>query len=189
MVSRIEFYQFNNEVWYRQGKENKKLTEDSPIVSELISYLCEFYPQAVAALEKEYKNIADDTYRRYRIVVRFCKCNFGIADNVFDIDSESRFVFECVACPLRGECKLENIVCNPTFNSSISKSEMRVLELLYRGVARTDIADRLYLSERTVHNHIRNAFCRIGVHSTIEFIEYANSNKLFAPERFDDEGM
>lgn len=189
MLSKIEFYQFNDELWYRKDKENLKLTEDAPLVSELITYLCEFYPQAVASLEREYKNITDDNYRRYRIVLRFCKCNFGVTDNVFDVDSESRLSFEYVSCPLRGECKLENIVCNPTFNSSISKSEMRVLELLYRGVSRAEIANRLYLSERTVHNHIRNAYCRIGVHSTAEFIEYANSNKLFARERFEYEGM
>ena len=97
MIGKVEFYQFNNEIWYRRDKENLKLTEESPIVSELLTHLCEFYPQAVAALEKEFKNITDDSYRNYRIVLRFCKCNFGVSDNVFDINSESRFSFEYIA--------------------------------------------------------------------------------------------
>ena len=43
----------------------------------------------------------------------------------------------------------------------------------------SDIADTLYLSEHTVHNHIRNAFVRLGIHSKSEFIKFADRNNLF----------
>lgn len=180
---KIELYTFNNEVWYRDEDGSKRLSVGSDIISVIYEKIADFYPAALSALEKEYRQIEDIHYKRFRIVQRFCKCNFGNIDNVFDIQSDGRFKFECVSCPLRGECKLENIVCNPKFDSKISDAEMRVLSLIYRGVDKETIADKLCLSAHTVNNHIRNAYTRIGIHSTAEFIEYASSNKLFDDER------
>ena len=182
-MNKTEFYTFNNEVWYRTGEETKRLTEFSPLVDDIISEMTEFYPEAYNALSKEFRKIELVAIQRFRIAQRFIKCNFSNIDNVWDIQGNGKMVFEHVQCPLRGECPLENIVCNPSFNSMISKREMEVLHLLYQGVSREKIAERLYLSEHTVRNHIRNAFVRIGVHDEREFIDYANRNTLFKDER------
>jgi DNA-binding NarL/FixJ family response regulator len=87
-----------------------------------------------------------------------------------------------VPCPLRGECILEGVVCSPEFNSKISDSEMRVLELLYKGYDKEEIAEKLFLSVHTVNNHIRNAYVRLGFREKAEFIDYAHRNKLFKDE-------
>lgn len=82
---------------------------------------------------------------------RFAKCNFGNLDStVEDINNNGKVNFEHVQCPLRGECKYEDIICNPQFNSSLSDAEMRVMKLVYDGKSNDDIADSLYLSPHTV---------------------------------------
>jgi len=56
------------------------------------------------------------------------------------------------------------------------------LELLSRGIPRPQIAEELCLSPHTVHNHIRNASVRIGVHKESELIAYAHKHNLFKEE-------
>ena len=182
VLSNIEFYTFNDEAWlHRADGTAEKLTEQhSDIISSLYETIEQFYPAAFAALGKEYERcIPNMSFYRYRIVVRFIKCNFGNIDKTTDIDSLGRFHLECVPCPLRGECRLENIVCRPEFAHNLSDAEMRVMRLWYEGQTKEQIAEQLYLSAHTVNNHIRNAYTRIGVHSQAEFVRYADTNKLF----------
>lgn len=179
-----EFYTFNSEVWYRKNDTCSKLSEsDTETIGKLLDFISEFYQEAFQALQKEYKSISDIRLKNYRIACRFVKCNFGIIDNVLDIDANGRCRFERVECPLRGECKLECIVCSPKFNSKISQAEMRVLRLLYDGLSTEDIALRLYLSEYTVKNHIHNAMQRLDLHSVKEFVLYAKNNGIFNSDR------
>ena len=184
-MTNIEFYILDNETRYRlPDGTDEKLTESSlEVISFMIDKIENLYPKAYAALQKEYKPLnAIPFLKRYNVVNRFCRCNFGSIDNVRDIDSKGRFVFEYVSCPLRGECLMEGVVCSPEFCSQISKSEMRVLELLYRGYDKEEIAEKLFLSIHTVNNHIRNAYTRLGFHEKSEFIDYAHRNKLFKEE-------
>jgi DNA-binding CsgD family transcriptional regulator len=184
-MNNIEFYIFENETRYRlPDGTDERLTEGShEVIKHMLDKIENLYPKAYAALNKEYKKLnAIPFLKRYNIVNRFCRCNFGSIDNIRDIDSKGRFVFEHVPCPLRGECSMEGIVCNPEFNSQISKSEMRVLELLYRGFEKEEIAEKLFLSVHTVNNHIHNAYVRLGFHEKAEFIDYAHRNKLFKGE-------
>lgn len=178
-----EFYNFNDEVWYRKDNICEKLSEHhTDIIDKIINVLNDFYPDAYKALEKEYKNIIDRRLKNYRIVYRFCKCNFGEIDNIMDFDLYGKIHFERVVCPLRGECRLENICCQPKFNSKISDAEMRVLNLLYKGETKENIAEKLYLSLHTIKNHINNAYSRLGIHSTSEFMQYAREHNLFKEE-------
>ena len=180
-LSGIEFFTFEGEVWHRTpGGEQKKLIEGDPAIRELLDSLSENYPEAHAALEEVFEKLkGNKVYQRYRMVKRFCKCNWGAIDPVPDVCADGQMHFEHVPCPLRGECKHENIICHPKFNSKISPAEKRVLELVYKGVRCDEIADRLYLSIHTVKNHKRNAFARIGVSDTPAFIAYANAHNLF----------
>lgn len=178
----MEFFTFEDEVWYKASNgQSGRLTEHSTdIIESLLCKIEAFYPKAYSALSQEYARCKPNIwYFRYRIVIRFLKCNFGNIDNIQDIDKSGTFNFECVPCPLRGECRYENIICHPQFDHRISAAEMRVLRLLYNGSKQSDIADTLYLSEHTVHNHIRNAFVRLGIHSKSEFIKFADRNNLF----------
>lgn len=182
IIRNIEFYSFNNEAWYNSEETGcEKITESSTdIINFFIDGLCEFWPDAYKGLDKEYKSLNFNlSYKRFRIVKRFICCNFSNIDDVNDVDANGNFHFEHVPCPLRGECAIEGICCHPKFNSKISDSEKRVLELLYKGQDKESIANTLCLSEHTVNNHIRNAYNRLAIHSTAEFIKYASTNHLF----------
>lgn len=181
---KTEFYNFESEVWFRRDGKAEQLTEDrEDVVSELSGIVKTFYPQAYDALCREYGKLAvNPKYYRFKIAERFCKCNFGSIDNVSDIDEFGRFHFERVSCPLRGECRLEGVVCSPKFDSKITDAEMRVMRLVAAGFKSEAIADRLYLSVFTVRNHIRNVLCRLGLHDRAEFVDYAHRNNLFKDE-------
>ncbi|MBE6244226.1 MAG: helix-turn-helix transcriptional regulator [Bacteroidales bacterium] len=181
---RTEFYTFESEVWFRKDGITSQLTErEEDVISELVGVVKTFYPKAYDALNKEYVGLsANPKYYRYKIAERFCKCNFGNIDNVSDIDEFGRFNFERVSCPMRGECRLEGIVCSSKFDSKITDSELRVMKLVVAGLKSDAIADRLYLSVFTVRNHIRNVLCRLGLHDRAEFVDYAHRNKLFSDD-------
>lgn len=178
----IEFYNLNEEIWMRSADgECQRITEDK---GDLVTFVCEkiqdFYPKAYQALEEYYaKSKANVSWYRFLIVKRFIRCNFGNIDDIKDIDVCGSFKLECVPCPLRGECRLENVVCRPEFNHNLSAAELRVMRLWYIGETKDSIAEKLYLSVHTVNNHIRNAYYRLGIHSKAEFVRYAETNKLF----------
>lgn len=178
----IEFYNLNGEVWMRTADgQCERITEDK---SDIVAYVCEkiqdFYPKAYQALEDYYsKSQTNMSWYRFLIAKRFIRCNFGNIDDIKDIDVSGSFKLECVACPLRGECKFEGVVCRPEFNHNLSTAEMRVMGLWYQGDTKEQIAEKLYLSVHTINNHIRNAYFRLGIHTKAEFVRYAESNNLF----------
>lgn len=182
MPSGIEFYTFEDELWYRTPDgHTERLTErHNDVVALVLDKIEQFYPKAYVALSKEYERcVANLSLYRFRMVQRFCKCNFGNIDNIADIDGYGRMRLECVPCPLRGECRMEGVICRPEFDSQLSDSEHRVLRLWYQGMSKEEIAEQLYLSIHTVNNHIRNAFARLGIHEKAEFFRYAEANNLF----------
>ncbi len=138
------------------------------------------YPDAYQALANLY---AESSRNRpiflQRIVQRFLKCNYSPSDNKPDFYNGTFANIEYVQCPLRGECRLEGIVCNPKYKPSLRPSEMRVMAKWFEGLNEDEIADCLCLSIFTVHNHIRNAYARLGVHSRSEFVKYAVNHNLF----------
>lgn len=179
----VEFYTFEDQVWYRleDGSQHRLTESDREFVRYLIEQFQEFYPEAFDACAAEYKRCQPNLqHYQYRIALRLCKCNFGVIDtSTSDIDASGQFHFEHVPCPLRGECKHENVICHPRFNSKISDAEMRVLGLLFKGMKRPQIADELCLSPHTVHNHIRNVSARLGANKESELIAYAHRHNLF----------
>ena len=180
--SNIEFYTYEHEVWFRtaDGHSERLMERHHDVVEMLLEKIEQFYPAAYAALCNEYQRLQGNlSLYRFRMVQRFAKCNFGVIDNIPDIDSYGKLNLECVPCPLRGECRHEGVICRPDFDSKISDAEMRVLKLWYNGLTKEEIAEELYLSIHTVNNHIRNAFTRLGIHEKAEFFRYASQNHLF----------
>lgn len=153
---------------------------DKAFTRLLICYIREFYPEAYKALCEIYTkvNFNQATYE-YRIAHRFIRCNFNEYDNENDIDHRGSFNFEEVKCPLRGECKVEGIVCKPKFNSNLTDRELEVMRLLYLGKTVETTADDLIISIETVRTHRRNSLQKLGLHSMNEFNAYANSNHMF----------
>lgn len=182
-MERIEFFNFEDEVWYKsEDGSNERLTETSKVVPIMIEKIEQFYPKAYKALCDEYEKCKYSlSYYRFKIVNRFCKCNFGNIDNVPDL-KDGMFNFERVACPLRGECRLEGVVCGPEFENKVTPAEERVMKLVSQSKTAEEIADTLYLSVFTVRNHIRNIYSRLNIHNRQELISYIHKNKLFENE-------
>lgn len=160
---------------------NEEVTEKShEIIDELTEKISNFYPEAIAALNECYsKSALNVGYYNFLRVRRFLKCNCGELDTAKRDYKDGVFNFEKIACPLRGECKYEGVICMPKFNSRLSDAEMRVMRLYYDNESIDRIADRLYLSGHTVKNHIKAVYAKLGIHSQGEFITYANRHHLF----------
>lgn len=177
-----EFYTTpEGDVMIREGNSLRALTEtDRDFISDMIRTIREFYPDAFDALCKEYvKSQINREYYEFLIVRRFIKCNFGEYDNKLDIAEGGSFNFEFVGCPLRGECKYDRCICRPRFNSSLSKRELEVMKMIYERYSIEEIAERLFISIETVKNHRKNSLRRLGLHTTADFMDYANKNHLF----------
>lgn len=181
-MKNIEFYRTpTGGIMINDSKGTRELKEtDRNFISEMIKKIGEFYPEALADLSKTYEckrfNIP---HFEYTIVSRFIRCNWGTFDSIVDIDQFGYFNFEEVECPLRGECKSENVICRPKFNSKLSFRELEVMRCYYEGCETEEIADRLCISIETVKTHVRNAFKRTSTHSMSEFILYAKNNNIF----------
>lgn len=139
-----------------------------------------FYTEAYKALTSLYADRAGNKiYYHYLIVHRFIRCNFHPHDMLPDIDLKGSFRFEFVTCPLRGECKYDEIICQPKFNSSLSARESEVMELYCDGYNSASIADILHISIKTVETHKSNALRKYDLHSLVDFVNYASDNNLF----------
>ena len=60
----------------------------------------------------------------------------------------------------------------------LTDREMEVLQLVAQGLNNREIAKRLFISENTVKNHIRNILEKLHLHSRMEAVVYAVREKL-----------
>lgn len=164
-----------------EGKPLRRYEQtDREFTDEMMTYIQEFYPKAFQSLSEIYtqSQLNRDHYR-YLIVHRFIRCNFTEYDNRNDIDQHGIFNFEFVSCPMRGECKYCNLICNPQFNTKLSAREIEVMRMYNDGFGAEVISEKLFISIETVKNHKRNSYLKLGIHSMAEFVSYANQNGLF----------
>jgi DNA-binding CsgD family transcriptional regulator len=177
----VEFFSINDDVWFISGGSVDKLNaSDTETVSTLLGKISLFYPKAYEALQKNYyASVYNRPYFNFLIVRKFLRCNFGAVDDIPDIDVNEVAHFEYVNCPCKGECKLQNVVCNPEYHNLLSRAEMQVCKLWYDGLSIEDISEELSLSKHTIHNHISNAYARLKVHSKSEFVRLANARNIF----------
>ena len=178
-----EFFVYEQEVWMRDALGSVSLIKETDynFINEMIRMVSTFYPKAYAALCEEYSQCAENTsYYRFRMVLRFIRCNFSALDSIPDIGQDHRCSFEHLNCPLRGECRHDHVICRPEFNHQLSQAEKRVMSLVYDGLTEAAIGQRLQLSTFTVHTHVRNAYARLGIHSKAEFMIYATIHNIFS---------
>ena len=67
------------------------------------------------------------------------------------------------------------------FIEDLTEGEKKVLELVATGAKRKDIAEQLFISERTVSNHLQHIFEKLQVGSTIEAVTKAIQLGYIAP--------
>lgn len=61
--------------------------------------------------------------------------------------------------------------CNRT-NNLITRRESEVMECLSHGLTEKEIGDKLFISPKTVNNHLDNIRKKIGVTKNIEIVAY-----------------
>lgn len=60
----------------------------------------------------------------------------------------------------------------------LTKRELQVVELLGEGLYNKEIAERLFISEKTVKNHVSSIFKKIGVTDRTQAVVYAIKNNI-----------
>jgi two-component system NarL family response regulator len=60
----------------------------------------------------------------------------------------------------------------------LTERELEVLKLVAQGLNNREIAKRLFISENTVKNHVRNILEKLQLHSRMEAVMYAVREKL-----------
>jgi two-component system NarL family response regulator len=61
----------------------------------------------------------------------------------------------------------------------LTDRELEVLKLVAQGLNNREIAKRLFISENTVKNHVRNILEKLQLHSRMDAVMYAVREKLF----------
>lgn len=154
--------------------------EDRQFVESFLEHISIHFTDAYKSLCGIYsKGKVNRYYYEFQIVSRFIRCNFSNYDTKdHDIDEFGRFNFEQVQCPLRGECKLENVCCNPTKTTSLSFREIEVLRLIVNGSTTDEIADALFISPNTVNAHRRNIHTKTSTTNVAELVNYWHNNNM-----------
>lgn len=135
------------------------------IITEMMSLISSRYPIAFKALSELYSvNELNRYLYEFNIVSRFCRCNFGEYDAMSpDVDSDGFFHFEEVGCPLRGECRMEGVICKPKLDTQLTTRELQVIQLISKGKQAQEIAEELYISAKTVCRHRENIKAKLGI--------------------------
>ena len=66
----------------------------------------------------------------------------------------------------------------PVSTFRLTERELEVLRLVAQGLNNKDIAKKLFISENTVKNHVRNLLEKLQLHSRMEAVVYAVREKL-----------
>ena len=61
----------------------------------------------------------------------------------------------------------------------MSVAELRVMKLVYEGLGKDEISERLFISPNTIKNHVRSVYAKLGIHEKSEFVKYVKENDLF----------
>lgn len=150
------------------------------IINGVLEMMKTFYPEAYEGLAKEYSTKEPNpVVYNFKIASRYIRCNCGEYDATsFDIDTNGRFNFEEVKCPMRGECHLERICCKPKFNTQLSDRELEILRLIVSHHTAEEIARKFFLSPHTVNNHRRNIHIKTNTKTVAELVEFWHVNNL-----------
>jgi DNA-binding NarL/FixJ family response regulator len=62
--------------------------------------------------------------------------------------------------------------------AEFTKQEKVIIELCREGLLSKQIADKLFISPRTVETHKKNIFSKLGINNTMEMVKYALENGI-----------
>jgi DNA-binding NarL/FixJ family response regulator len=97
---------------------------------------------------------------------------------------------ECLQTVVRGEYYMDSVVSqsvvknllmteeekgryqDPTYGT-LTPREQEIMRLIAEGFSTKQIAEKLFISQKTVENHRTSIFSKLDIHSTIELVRYA----------------
>ena len=65
-------------------------------------------------------------------------------------------------------------------NAHLTQREIEIIQLIEKELTNKDIADKLFISERTVETHRKNIFRKTGVNTILGIVKYAHQHRLLA---------
>ena len=112
-------------------------------------------------------------------------------------DASPELFFKCIRKVHRGEIWLNSRLTEAVMaalgtraetpteqtNTGLSPREMDVIQLVVQGYKNKDIAEKLFISEKTVKNHLSAVFNKMGVSDRLEMTLYVFEKRLF-PQHF-----
>ena len=174
-MERIEFHcSPDGHVYFKTDRrEQKRLTKfDTEVVDFLNDLIRERFPEAYARLSSLYKG------KKFEMVNRFVRCNFGEQDYLsYDVENVV-LNFEEVRCPLRGICENEKIICKPKSTVPLSESEKQIADLYLQGYSFTEIADILQKNQKTVKAHLYSIKEKLKLKNCREIIKVLRMNNF-----------
>ncbi len=97
-----------------------------------------------------------------------------------DVSTRGYYMNDDTAQALRlGLQHPEEIAKKSTGEGILTGREMEVLELLCQGLNTAEIADKLFISYRTVEGHRKNLLEKTGSNNSVSLVVYAIRNKLW----------
>ncbi|OFW27722.1 MAG: hypothetical protein A3J28_04535 [Acidobacteria bacterium RIFCSPLOWO2_12_FULL_60_22] len=70
----------------------------------------------------------------------------------------------------------------PNGKGELSRRELEVIQLVIQGCKNKEIAQKLFISEKTVKNHLSAIFNKLGVTDRLELTLYTFEKRLFPPQ-------
>jgi DNA-binding CsgD family transcriptional regulator len=157
------------------GGKFEQLTPEShkKLIDDLYLKIKEDYPKAYNALMELYSKFG---LAKFLMINRFIKCNLSRFDTTPDFEN-TEFKFERINCPLRGECKHENIICNPTLTSTLSNREMEIAILISENLTDEEIANKIFRSIDTIKNHRRAILRKLNLKNKTDIALWIYKNQ------------
>jgi DNA-binding NarL/FixJ family response regulator len=113
-------------------------------------------------------------------------------------DSAGEKLIQAVQAVLRGECYLDSPVAarivdefvkipdattgQDQIQERLSDRERQILRLIVDGLSNKDIANKLFLSPKTVENHRARIMSKLDRHDVIGLVKYAIASGLVDPD-------
>ena len=100
---------------------------------------------------------------------RLLECLESVAKGEYFMDPS--LAHEVVESLMRSEKK--ELKSADASYASLTRREKQVMCLLAEGLSTTEIAEKLFISRKTVENHRSNILSKLDLHSTVELVRYA----------------